>query len=107
MKQFRFIFFLMAMMAVCTACGGDDPIPTPEPTPETLGTFTILPRNMYIRKGPGTTYEQAGVAYSGQTYTAYESEEAGGYTWYRVGEDQWSGDNGYLLQFIETEDSGE
>ena len=50
MKQFRFIFFLMAMMAVCTACGGDDPIPTPEPTPEPGPTPTVAekPRYMWI-----------------------------------------------------------
>ena len=72
-----------------------EPTPTPEPTEEpvpddgSIGTAEILVTDLMMRKGPGVTYEQNGMGEPQKTYTVYETAEADGYTWYRVGEDQW------------------
>ncbi|MDO4413653.1 MAG: sigma-70 family RNA polymerase sigma factor [Erysipelotrichaceae bacterium] len=68
---------------------------SPEPTEETvpedasIGTAFILVTDLTMRKGPGVIYEQNGMAEPLQTYTVYEVTEADGYTWYRVGDEQW------------------
>ena len=68
---------------------------TPEPTEEavpddgSIGTAYILVTDLTMRKGPGVIYDQNGMAEPQKTYTVYEVTQADGYTWYRVGEDQW------------------
>lgn len=69
--------------------------PTPEPEPEddgSIGSVTILVTDLTIRTGPGVNYEQSGITAPDETYTVYETAEADGYIWYRVGENQWIAD---------------
>lgn len=60
----------------------------------TLGTLYVNVDTINIRNGAGTAYEQVGTANRGETYTAYESIEADGYIWYRIGDNQWIADGG-------------
>ena len=81
-----------------------EPTPTPEieETPESddgiIGSAHIIVTDLTIRKGPGAGYEQNGITEYDATYDVYEIAEADGYTWYKVGEDQWVAD--YFGQYV-------
>ena len=52
-----------------------------------------------VRTGAGTNYSIVGQANTGSIFNYYESKENGGYTWYRIEENQWIAqdkDNTYL-----------
>ena len=81
----------------------EEPEQTAEPTPELkedkkIGKAYINVTDLTMRKGPGTTYEQNGFAEPEATYDVYEIAEADGYTWYKVGEEEWAAD--YAGQYI-------
>ena len=66
--------------------------PTPEPTPEaskSIGEAYILVSDLTIRKAPGVSNESNGFAEPESTYDVFETEEADGYTWYKIGDEQW------------------
>ena len=47
-----------------------------------------------IRQKPTTSSEILGETHKGDRFYAYETTEAEGYTWYRIGENRWVADNG-------------
>lgn len=90
--------------------GGDAaPLTTPTPTPEatptptpaavqqasgTIGKVTVNVDNLNIRASASTSSESKGHATQGTTYDVYETASADGYTWYRIGTDQWIASDG-------------
>ncbi len=79
------------------------PEETPEPTPEenpSLGTVKIITTDMNIRQDGSLSAKVVGVAPSGGTYDYYDKKDNDGYTWYKIGEDQWIADSGHWLQVI-------
>ncbi len=73
------------------------PAPTPTPTPkavvaDTMGEAVVRIGNLNIRSGPSTKYGSLGTAQKGKTYPVFESKASGGYTWYRIGDNQWIAD---------------
>lgn len=85
-----------------------EPTPTPEATPEpeeedeTLGTVTVL-TDLNVRPMPSTNGDPIDAVYYGQEFEVYEITEAGGYTWYRIGENRWIADNGTFLRYTPNE----
>ncbi len=61
-----------------------------------------------VRTGAGTDFQSIGQANTGSIFNYYESKENGGYTWYRIDENQWIAqdkDNTYLeIMPAETKD---
>ena len=47
-----------------------------------------------IRKEPSASAERVGTYQKGEVVYAYETKEAEGYTWYRIGEGKWVADKG-------------
>lgn len=74
------------------------PTPTPEVTEEpddgTIGSLTVLVRQLNVRSGPGTGYAIVKTASAGEEYDVYDISESGSYTWYQIDEDQWVADSG-------------
>lgn len=83
-------------------CYGID-IPQPENTAaNSSGTVTVKVTNLNIRRGPGTDYDKNGFAAPGILYDVYEVTLNGGYTWYRIGENEWIADkNGEWVDYSE------
>lgn len=55
--------------------------------------------NLNIRVSPSTNAQKYPMkAYTNFDYSYYETTEADGYTWYRVGKDQWIADNGEWIE---------
>lgn len=68
---------------------------TPESTDTSvIGTVKVNVDSLNIRKEAGTSSDKNGTAIKGETYDVYETKDVEGYTWYRIGENQWiaSGD---------------
>ncbi len=83
---------------------------SPEPTAEiddsekVIGQATILVTDLTIRKGPGVAYEQSGIVDLDSVHDVYEAAEGDGYTWYRIGEDEWVADlSGQFVAFVPAE----
>ncbi len=64
-----------------------------ETTSNVIGTLKVKISSLNIRKGAGTNNETNGTATSGETYEVFETKEADGYTWYRIGENKWVAGN--------------
>lgn len=78
------------------------PAITPSPTPSastSKGTITIGSSEINIRRTPSTSGELVTTAQANSTYTVYETTTNEGYTWYRVGEDEWIPDGGNWLTY--------
>ncbi len=58
-----------------------------------VGTLKVNVSSLNIRRGAGTKNETNGTATSGETYEVFETKDADGYTWYRIGENQWVAGN--------------
>ncbi|MBR4161908.1 MAG: sigma-70 family RNA polymerase sigma factor [Solobacterium sp.] len=95
-----------------------EPTPTPTPTPEVveetpepteepnpiIGHARVITAELRVRSGPGTSYNQVTTVRSGEEFDVYEIAEGGGYTWYRISEDQqWIANNGGMVQYTENE----
>ncbi len=63
------------------------------PASENVMKVTVNVDNLRIRNQPGLDGTEKGKAVNGFTYTAYETVQAQGYTWYRIGEDSWIAGN--------------
>ena len=61
---------------------------------DVIGTASIRVSGLRIRVSPSTTADVAGEAQQNKVYSVYETTEAGGYTWYCIGTDQWIADSG-------------
>lgn len=61
------------------------------------GSCIVNVEGLRIRTAPSTSSEQVAYAWSGASYETYETSEAEGYTWYRIGKDLWIADNGEWL----------
>lgn len=59
-----------------------------------LGKITITIDRINIRSTPSTASDSAGTVNQNETYDYYETTESEGYTWYRIGENQWIADAG-------------
>ena len=82
------------------------PTPTPEPTPEgepVIGQATINVTDLTIRNGAGVSFEYVDLAEPDTTYDVYETAEADGYTWYRIGENQWVPSDGTWIAYTPKE----
>lgn len=64
-----------------------------------IGTATVNVSQLRIRKGPGTFYSANGFVEDGKTYNVYEKTTGEGYTWYRIGEEQWVAGKGNWITF--------
>lgn len=64
---------------------------------ENYGTLKLL-EDLNIRTGPGTNYNTTGVLKKGNTAKYYEVKSAGGYTWYRIGDNSWIANDGTWLE---------
>lgn len=65
----------------------------PEVTAEpSLGTVTVAIESINIRSLPSTSGDALGKAKNGTSYEILDKESAEGYTWYKIGEDQWIAD---------------
>ncbi len=75
---------------------------TPEPTEAAdtvIGTAQVLVENLNMRSGPGQSFDKVGTASANTVYDVLEIQDAEGYTWYRVGEEEWFADNGNWVTF--------
>ena len=63
--------------------------PTAEPEPQPIGHIVITISELNIRGEASTDGKIVGLATYGDEYDVYETAEGGGYTWYRIGDDQW------------------
>jgi len=81
----------------------ETPEPTEEPNP-IIGHARVITAELRVRSGPGTSYNQVTTVRSGEEFDVYEVTEGGGYTWYRISEDQqWIANNGGMVQYTENE----
>lgn len=76
--------------------------PTPTPTASTnatIGTITIASSEINVRSTPSTTGELVTTAQAYSSYKVYETTTNEGYTWYRIGENEWVPDGGNWLTY--------
>lgn len=59
-----------------------------------IGSLTINIETVNIRNGAGLSNSEVGKANQNESYNYYETADADGYTWYRIGENQWIADGG-------------
>ena len=80
------------------------PTVTPTPTPTVsantvIGTITIGSSEINVRSTPSTTGELVTTAQAYLSYKVYETTTSGGYTWYRIAENEWVPDGGNWLTY--------
>ncbi len=94
-----------------------EPTPTPTPTPEVveetpepteepnpiIGHARVITAELRVRTGPGTSYDQVTTVKAGEEFDVLEVAENGGYTWYRIDENQWIANNGGMVEYTENE----
>lgn len=61
-------------------------------TPAVIGKAEVLVTGLHIRTSPKTSAEQIGEVEYGSIHDVYETATGEGMSWYRIGEDQWIGD---------------
>ncbi len=83
-----------------TLIGGS--VQTNTETTTVIGTATVNVSGLRIRKGPGTGYSNVGVAQDGGSYYVYSVQQAGGYTWYQIGNGQWFASKDNWVSYVET-----
>ena len=66
--------------------------PAEEKTEKTLGTITSKVNHLNIRSIASKQGDAVGQLSEGDRRTAYEKKESEGYTWYRIGENEWIAD---------------
>lgn len=64
-----------------------------------IGKATVNVKKLRIRSKASTSGEKLGYAKKGKTYDVYEIKSGGGYTWYRIGEDEWIADDGTWITY--------
>lgn len=57
-----------------------------------IGNATVKVSGLRIRSIAGTNGNKVGTAENGKTYDVYETAQANGFTWYRIGVNQWIAD---------------
>ena len=70
---------------------------------EPIMRITVLPDAINIRTAPSLKADITAKALQGSSYPVYETTEAEGYTWYRVGKDRWMADDGTWLAKVSSE----
>ena len=63
------------------------------------GTVTVKVDRLNIRTSPTKDAPSLGKAENGKTYEVLEIKEAEGYTWYKIGDNQWIADDGTWLTY--------
>lgn len=89
--------------ATATATPTAVPTVTPAPTVSadtSLGTITIGSSEINVRSTPSTTGKLVTTAQPNSTHTVYETTTNEGYTWYRIGENEWVPDGGNWLTYL-------
>lgn len=70
-----------------------------------IGLVSVNAEHIRIRTGAGTSFPQISgywnEAENGGIYPVYETKEADGYIWYRIGDDQWFASDGSWATFYE------
>lgn len=66
-----------------------------------IGQVKINIASLNIRNKAGMDGEKTGYAQESQTYDVYEKSDADGYTWYRIGENQWIAGNQEWVTYTE------
>ena len=61
---------------------------------------------LHVRKGPGLSYDVTRNLPAGSTVDVYETKTADGYTWNRIGDDEWVADDGTWLEKTSNGGSG-
>jgi uncharacterized protein YgiM (DUF1202 family) len=83
----------------------EDKEPTAKPEPETpkrtFGTVSVE-GSLRIRKGPGFAYSTVGYLYNGDRVEIFETQDADGLTWGRIGEDKWT-----CLSYVKIDEKSE
>ena len=81
----------------------DDLFPTK--VQETVsGTVTVLADNLNVREKPSSAANAVDLVYKDESYPFDAMMENGGYTWYRIGENEWIADkDGEYLQVEKNE----
>lgn len=64
-----------------------------------IGTVVYTESNVNIRKQPSKSSERVSVMTSPATYDVYDVVEADGFTWYKIGQDQWISNNGQWAEY--------
>lgn len=64
-----------------------------------IGEATVKVNKLRIRSKAATSSEKVGYVKKGKSYDVYETKTAGGYTWYRIGEDQWIANDGSWITY--------
>lgn len=64
-----------------------------------IGKATVKVSKLRIRDKASTSGNKVGYVKKGKTYDVYETKTSGGYTWYRIGDDQWIADDGTWITY--------
>ena len=60
-----------------------------EPDEPAIGSVKVLVDRLRVRSAAGTSSSVRSTVMNGETYPVYETKDAEGYTWYRIGVSQW------------------
>ena len=85
---------------VCSVCGAKDP----SYTDGVPGGALFRAKTLYeirVRRGPGTDYDALRVLPPGSIVDVYETKTSGGYSWNRIGENEWIANDGSWLEKVE------
>ncbi|MCH4020915.1 MAG: SH3 domain-containing protein [Erysipelotrichaceae bacterium] len=86
--------------ATPTATSTVTPTPTPTVSANTIiGTITIGSSEINVRSTPSTTGDLVTTVQAYSSYKVYETTTSGGYTWYRIAENEWVPDGGNWLTY--------
>ena len=74
---------------------------------QTSSSFkAVTKEELNVRKGPGLSYDVVRVLPLGSTVEVFETKTADGYTWNRIGDDEWIADDGTWLEKTSSGGSG-
>lgn len=74
---------------------------TPAPDGSAIGRAVIVEDLINVRTEPDTSAPILGVVETGTEHDVFEVRESGGYTWYRIGDQQWIADSGGWITYTE------
>ena len=64
-----------------------------------IGTIKVVVSNLYFRDNPSTGGSSTGISREGISYPVYETQEADGYTWYRIDQGNWLASDGSWVEY--------
>lgn len=73
----------------------EEPVSTTQKGTVFVSANVTGPRRIKVRTGPSQSAKDTTLRkYNGDSVTVYETKQAEGYTWYRIGDNQWIAGNG-------------